>query len=66
MCAKISIDAYWATMLGTQLAGRYKVVKVLGAGGFSQTYIAEDTQLPGNTKCVVKHLKPARHDPDFL
>ncbi|MEW5858329.1 MAG: CHASE2 domain-containing protein [Cyanobacteriota bacterium] len=53
-------------MLGTQLGGRYKVVKVLGAGGFSQTYIAEDTQRPGNPKCVVKHLKPARQDPDFL
>ncbi|MBD1879739.1 CHASE2 domain-containing protein [Coleofasciculus sp. FACHB-T130] len=53
-------------MLGTQLGGRYKVVKVLGAGGFSQTYIAEDTQRPRNPKCVVKHLKPARQDPAFL
>ncbi|MFE1743880.1 CHASE2 domain-containing protein [Coleofasciculus sp. H7-2] len=53
-------------MLGTQLGGRYKVVKVLGAGGFSQTYIAEDTQRPGNPRCVVKHLKPARQDPAFL
>ncbi|MBF2004737.1 MAG: CHASE2 domain-containing protein [Chlorogloeopsis fritschii C42_A2020_084] len=44
---------------GKILGGRYKILKVLGAGGFSETYIAEDTQLPGNPLCVVKQLKPA-------
>ncbi len=44
---------------GKVLAGRYKIVKVLGSGGFSETYIAEDTQRPGNPRCVVKQLKPA-------
>jgi CHASE2 domain-containing sensor protein/serine/threonine protein kinase len=44
---------------GKILDGRYKIVKVLGAGGFSETYIAEDTKLPGNPLCVVKQLKPA-------
>ncbi len=44
---------------GKILAGRYKIVKVLGSGGFSETYIAEDTQRPGNPQCVVKQLKPA-------
>ncbi|MFQ4145665.1 serine/threonine-protein kinase [Chlorogloeopsis sp. ULAP02] len=43
---------------GKILGGRYKILKVLGAGGFSETYIAEDTQLPGNPLCVVKQLKP--------
>lgn len=43
---------------GKILDGRYKIVKVLGAGGFSETYIAEDTKLPGNPLCVVKQLKP--------
>lgn len=44
---------------GKILAGRYKIVKVLGSGGFSETYIAEDIQRPGNPQCVVKQLKPA-------
>lgn len=43
---------------GKILSGRYKIIKVLGAGGFSETYIAEDTQHPGNPQCVVKQLKP--------
>ncbi|MBE9004902.1 CHASE2 domain-containing protein [Fortiea sp. LEGE XX443] len=44
---------------GKTLAGRYKIVKVLGSGGFSETYIAEDTHRPGYPRCVVKQLKPA-------
>jgi CHASE2 domain-containing sensor protein/tRNA A-37 threonylcarbamoyl transferase component Bud32 len=46
-------------LAGTILGGRYKIVKVLGSGGFSETYIAEDTHRPGNPRCVVKQLKPA-------
>jgi ABC-type branched-subunit amino acid transport system substrate-binding protein/predicted Ser/Thr protein kinase len=43
-------------MLGELLGARYKVVRILGAGGFGHTYIAEDTQRPGNPCCVLKHL----------
>ncbi|WP_421659585.1 protein kinase domain-containing protein [Leptothermofonsia sp. ETS-13] len=43
-------------MLGELLGARYKVIEVLGAGGFGHTYIAEDTQRPGNPRCVLKHL----------
>lgn len=43
-------------MLGELLGARYKVINVLGAGGFGHTYIAEDTQRPGNPHCVLKHL----------
>lgn len=46
-------------LVGTKLAGRYTITKVLGSGGFSETYIAEDTQRPGNPSCVVKQLRPA-------
>jgi serine/threonine protein kinase len=53
-------------MLGRILDGRYKVVKELAAGGFSQTYLAEDMRLPGNPKCVVKHFNPLVSDPYFL
>ncbi|MEH2160831.1 MAG: CHASE2 domain-containing serine/threonine-protein kinase [Nostoc sp.] len=48
------------------LGGRYKISQVLGAGGFSRTYLAQDTQLPGNPICVVKKLMPARQDTRFL
>ncbi|MBD2439409.1 serine/threonine-protein kinase [Nostoc sp. FACHB-110] len=48
-------------MLGHLLDGRYKIIRVLGAGGFGQTYIAEDTKLY-NSLCVVKQLKPRATD----
>ena len=51
---------------GKVLARRYRIVKVLGSGGFSETYIAEDTQRPGNPRCVVKQLKPANTKPEAL
>ena len=40
------------------IGGRYEIIKVLGAGGFGETYIAQDTQRPGKPICVVKQLKP--------
>ncbi|MCC5608580.1 CHASE2 domain-containing serine/threonine-protein kinase [Nostoc sp. CHAB 5834] len=48
------------------LGGRYKISQVLGAGGFGRTYLAQDTQRPGNPICVVKKLMPARQDTRFL
>lgn len=48
------------------LGGRYQISQVLGAGGFGRTYLAQDTQRPGNPSCVVKQLMPARRDPKFL
>ena len=53
-------------MLGTLLATRYKIIRILGTGGFGQTYIAEDTQRPSPLICVVKHLRPNNQDADFL
>jgi serine/threonine-protein kinase len=53
-------------MIGQLLAGHYKVLKVLGEGGFGQTYIVEDIHLPGKPKCVLKHLKPTSADPQVL
>ena len=50
-------------MLGITLSGRYKIVQHLGGGGFGQTYLAQDLQLPGNPLCVVKQLKPQSTDP---
>ena len=53
-------------MIGQLLAGHYRVLQKLGAGGFGQTYIAEDLHRPGNPRCVVKHLQPASNDPQVL
>ncbi|MEO1354099.1 MAG: serine/threonine-protein kinase, partial [Cyanobacteria bacterium J06635_15] len=40
-----------------RLASRYKVIKQLSSGGFSQTFLAEDNHLPDKLLCVVKQLK---------
>jgi serine/threonine protein kinase len=48
------------------IGGRYEIIKILGAGGFGETYIAQDTQRPGNPLCVVKQLKPDIHNPKHL
>jgi serine/threonine protein kinase len=53
-------------MIGQLLDGRYRVVRNLSIGGFGETYVAEDTKIPGNPACVVKHLKPANSDPAYL
>jgi eukaryotic-like serine/threonine-protein kinase len=43
---------------GKILRQRYKIIKLLGSGGFGDTYLAIDIDLPNHPKCVVKHLKP--------
>ncbi|HEY9295134.1 MAG TPA: serine/threonine-protein kinase, partial [Phormidium sp.] len=48
------------------IGGRYEIIRVLGAGGFGETYIAQDTQRPGNPLCVVKQLKTDIHNPKHL
>ncbi|GAA6623247.1 hypothetical protein NUACC26_090720 [Scytonema sp. NUACC26] len=53
-------------MLGEILDRRYQIKQVLSAGGFGQTYLADDTKLPGNPQCVVKQLKPKSNDPNTL
>jgi len=48
------------------LGGRYKIISKLGAGGFGQTFLAEDLHLPGYPICVVKQLKAQTKDDDSL
>ncbi|OBQ42005.1 MAG: serine/threonine protein kinase [Anabaena sp. MDT14b] len=45
------------------LNNRYQVIQVLGAGGFGETFLAEDTYMPSRRRCVIKQLKPISNDP---
>jgi serine/threonine protein kinase len=53
-------------LFGTILRNRYKVLTKLGTGGFSDTYLAEDMDLPSYPKCVVKHLVTRNSNPEIL
>ncbi|MEM8832354.1 MAG: serine/threonine-protein kinase, partial [Cyanobacteria bacterium P01_G01_bin.19] len=53
-------------MQGTILGLRYRVIEYIAKGGFGKTFLAEDTQLPGKDKCVVKQLFPSVDDPNFI
>ncbi|WP_414584903.1 CHASE2 domain-containing protein [Scytonema sp. PCC 10023] len=48
------------------LKRRYRIIESLGHGGFSYTYLAQDTQRPSHPLCVVKQLRPAHQEEDFL
>ena len=51
---------------GKILRNHYQIIKELGKGGFGDTYLAKDLDLPGKPHCVVKHLKPKDNRPDVL
>ena len=40
------------------LDNRYRLLKTLGRGGFGQTFLAIDTRMPSERRCVIKQLKP--------
>ncbi|HEY9767534.1 MAG TPA: serine/threonine-protein kinase [Coleofasciculaceae cyanobacterium] len=49
------------------IGGRYRVINCLRTTGFCETYVAEDTHLPGDPhpRCVVKKLQPQSNE-DFV
>ncbi|MDF5719172.1 MAG: serine/threonine-protein kinase [Rhizonema sp. PD37] len=52
-------------MLQTLLNNRYRIVKVIGEGGFGKTFLTQDTHLPSGRLCVIKQLKPITNDPEI-
>jgi serine/threonine-protein kinase len=53
------------SMMSNLLDNRYRVTSVLGSGGFGETYLAEDTKMPSNRRCVIKQLKPVADNPQM-
>ncbi|GJD21068.1 Serine/Threonine protein kinase [Rivularia sp. IAM M-261] len=47
------------------LNNRYQIKKTLAAGGFGETFLAEDIQMPSNRSCVIKQLKLIQNNPQI-
>ena len=56
------LDLRQADMIGSLLGDRYRIIKIIGVGGFGETYLARDTLRPGEPVCVVKQLKIVSND----
>ncbi len=44
------------------LNNRYQIIRTLGSGGFGETFLAEDSQIPSRRLCVIKQLRPIQNN----
>ncbi|PSB03060.1 serine/threonine-protein kinase [Merismopedia glauca] len=51
--------------MSQMLNNRYLIIQQLGSGGFGDTFIAEDVQIPSRRKCVIKLLKAVTQNPQL-
>ena len=49
----------------TLLKNRYRIIEAISTGGFGETFLAEDTQMPSGRRCVIKQLKPTVNHPEL-
>ena len=47
------------------LNNRYCIIKTLASGGFGETFLAQDTQMPSGRLWVIKQLKPIVNKPQI-
>jgi serine/threonine-protein kinase len=47
----------------TVLNNRYRVIKAISSGGFGETSLGRDTQMPSGRYCVIKQLKSTTNNP---
>ncbi|AUC60193.1 serine/threonine protein kinase, bacterial [Cyanobacterium sp. HL-69] len=52
--------------MNSLLINRYEVIDTLGKGGFGETFLAKDTQMPSKKFVVIKKLKPLHDQTDNL
>jgi serine/threonine-protein kinase len=45
------------------LNNRYRIIQAIAQGGFGETFLAEDLQMPSARLCVIKKLKPSANYP---
>ncbi|QLE46512.1 serine/threonine protein kinase (plasmid) [Nostoc sp. C052] len=63
--ARIGLDQSSRKSSVLLLNNRYQIISALGSGGFGDTYLARDTYLPSNSKCVIKRLRPTTQDAEI-
>ncbi|WP_293089872.1 IMS domain-containing protein [Okeania sp. SIO3B5] len=44
---------------------RYQIIQALSSGGFGETFLAQDTQMPSGRYCVIKQLKVVTNNPEI-
>lgn len=53
-------------MQSSLINGRYQIIRTLGQGGFGDTFLVKDLQLPSQRQCVLKSLKINATSPQMV